>query len=601
MRELLRDLDILFEPRTKRRVKLAVLGSIAVAFMEVIGLALVLPLVQVLSGVERGGLLSQVYVLFGRPDRNRLAIILACMAFGAFIVKAVLTVIFRYWMLGFINDQEASTSVDLLRRYLAAPYWLHLQRNTAEMVRNMNDSVSQTYSSVVLGLISAITEVATIAGIGSVLLVLEPLTAIVAITYFGIAGLAFQRLIRGPARRAGEEVNDAAFDTYRSAFHAIGGVKEIKVRQNAGHFIADYSAARRHFAAAKRSSSFLSDLPRYVLEVLFILGVALMTVVVFSTNPSQDALAVVALFVAGGFRVLPSLVRLHASVTTVRIGRRGFDLVLADLTQIDGHDSILGPDGPPTELQDRICVEHVSYRYPGNEVDVLHDVSLVIPAGQSIALVGPSGAGKSTLIDLLLGLHRPTTGRITADGRDIDETLPNWQASIGLVPQDVYLLDDSLRANIALGEADDVIDDERLDEAIALAQLDELVATLPDGLLTAVGERGTRLSAGQRQRLGIARALYLRPRLLVLDEATSALDNDTEQRISSTVDSLHGRLTIVVVAHRLSTVRNCDQLAFLDGGVIETVGTFSTVYRENPKFAALVQLADLAGADAIGR
>ena len=214
-----------------------------------------------------------------------------------------------------------------------------------------------------------------------------------------------------------------------------------------------------------------------------------------------------------------------------------------------------------------------------------------------MAIVGPSGAGKSTLVDVLLGLHEPGSGRVTADGIDIASELSRWQRSIGLVPQDVYLLDDSLRANVAFGEPEGKIDETRLAEAIELAQLGELVAQLPDGLQTTVGDRGARLSGGQRQRLGVARALYLRPHLLVLDEATSALDNETERRITETIDSLHGRLTIVVVAHRLSTVRNCDRLIFLNEGTVESVGTFDEVRRDNTTFAALVDLADLANSD----
>jgi len=592
---LLRGLSVLFNAATKRRLKLALFGSIALAFAEVAGVALVLPLMQLLSGASlKGGLLTDVSHFFGDPDRNTLMLILASIVFGAFTLKALMAIFFRWWMLGFINEQEGSTAVDLLRRYLAAPYWLHLQRNTAEMVRNMNDSVSQTYSNVVLGLLSAATEVAAIVGIMLVLMALEPVPAIGAIVYFGVAGMVFQRVVRRRAGAAGEEVNDAAFETYRSAFHAIGGVKEIKIRRNAGHFLTEYEQSRMRFASAKRSAAFLSDMPRYVLEIVFIFGVGLMTVLAFARNPSQDALAVLALFVAAGFRVLPSLVRLLSSVTAIRVGRRGFDLVLADLAEIDGTELGDARGIPQRELTEGIHVDRVSFRYPGIDVDVLHDVTFDIPVGQSVAIVGPSGAGKSTLVDVLLGLHDPTFGRVTADGDDIFADLPLWQRSIGLVPQEVYLLDDTIRANVAFGEPDEIVDDARLDEAIRLAQLDELVADLPDGLLTKVGERGTRLSGGQRQRLGIARALYLRPRVLVLDEATSALDNETERRITSTVDALHGRLTIVIVAHRLSTVRNCDRLIFLNEGTVETIGTFDEVREQNRTFAALVELADIA-------
>jgi ABC-type multidrug transport system fused ATPase/permease subunit len=208
-------------------------------------------------------------------------------------------------------------------------------------------------------------------------------------------------------------------------------------------------------------------------------------------------------------------------------------------------------------------------------------------------LVGASGAGKSTIVDIMLGLYLPSSGRVTANGTDIRTILPKWQRSLGLVPQEVYLLDDDLRANIAFGEPDDLVDETRLAEAIAGAQLDELVASLPEGLETFVGERGVRLSGGQRQRIGIARALYTRPRLLILDEATSALDNETERRIAETIHALHGSVTIVIVAHRLSTVRNCDQVVLLKDGVVTAVGGFEELQVVSPDFARMVELGNL--------
>jgi ABC-type multidrug transport system fused ATPase/permease subunit len=216
-----------------------------------------------------------------------------------------------------------------------------------------------------------------------------------------------------------------------------------------------------------------------------------------------------------------------------------------------------------------------------------------VPAGTSLALVGTSGAGKSTLVDVMLGLQRPTGGRILADGVDIGERLPQWQANISMVPQDVYLLDNSLRENIHFALASDPTHDEDLMMVVEQAQLGDLLSELPEGLDTSVGERGTRLSGGQRQRVGIARALYRRPQLLVLDEATSALDNETERRITSTIETLHGQVTVVVVAHRLSTVRRCDQIAFLEAGRVAAIGTFEEVCRANATFAHLVELGTL--------
>jgi ABC-type multidrug transport system fused ATPase/permease subunit len=240
-----------------------------------------------------------------------------------------------------------------------------------------------------------------------------------------------------------------------------------------------------------------------------------------------------------------------------------------------------------------IRVEGVTFTHDGREDPAVKDVSFSVPAGSAVALVGASGAGKSTIVDIMLGLYSPSSGRVTANGTDIRTILPEWQQSLGLVPQEVYLLDDDLRANIAFGEPDDQIDETRLAQAIAGAQLEELVASLPEGLETFVGERGVRLSGGQRQRIGIARALYTRPRLLILDEATSALDNETERRISETIHALHGSVTIIIVAHRLSTVRDCDQVVLLDGGEVAAVGGFEELQLVSPDFARMVELGNL--------
>jgi ABC-type multidrug transport system fused ATPase/permease subunit len=583
----------LFSARTRRRLWLSLVGSIAVATAEVMGVIAILPLMQLLTGVRtREGALGWLSGQMGHPSDTRLAVVISSFVFGAFAFKGLLTIAFRWWLLGFLNVQEAQTATALLRQYLAAPYWLHLQRNTASMVRTMNDAVSQAYSNVVIGSMSAITEIATIMGVCSVLVVLMPGPALAAIVYFALAGYSFQHLVRTRALAAGNGLLDSSGRTYQAAFHALGGVKEIKVRRAADHFVREYEVAREEFARAKRATAFLSELPRYVLELVFTIGVAAMTIAIFAMEGPGQAVTMLALFVAAGFRLLPSLVRLVASVSGLRVGRRGLELVLADLADLNG----IGRDVErQSSLPFRRCIrlESVSFRYPSSDIAVLNGLDFEIAAGSSVGVVGSSGAGKSTFVDLLLGLHEPSSGRILVDDVDIAGSVGEWQRTIGMVPQDVYLLDDSLKSNIVFGEVDDQIDSERLAEAVELAQLHEVVRDLPEGLDTFVGERGVRLSGGQRQRIGIARALYLRPRLLVLDEATSALDNETERRISETIDSLQGRMTIVVVAHRLSTVRNCDRLVFLNHGRVEHQGTFEDVRAASPEFARLVQLGSL--------
>jgi ABC-type multidrug transport system fused ATPase/permease subunit len=283
------------------------------------------------------------------------------------------------------------------------------------------------------------------------------------------------------------------------------------------------------------------------------------------------------------------------SYSAIKVGRRGFDLVVSDLAAfLSTRQDVKRFNPTPLPLEHILSVENLTYSYATSKIPVLRNVSFSLPSGESLGIVGLSGAGKSTLVDLILGLHIPDEGRICVDGRDINENMPGWQKGIGLVPQDVYLLDESLTANIAFGIADEEIDIEQVRRAVEQAQLTEFAQSLERGLDSVVGERGMRISGGQRQRIGIARSLYSSPSLLVLDEATSALDNETELRISETIQSLHGSLTMIVVAHRLSTIKNCDRILFLDSGEVQDIGTFDELVDRNPQFANLANLADVS-------
>jgi len=589
-------ISVLFSPETRRRLALSVLGSVVAAGLEIIGVVAVVPLMQLLTGAPTdSGILGRVSTMFGDPSADQLAVILALTVFGAFMLKALFTLAFRWWMVGFLTTQEAETSTAMLRRYLASPYWVHLQRHSQEFARTMTQSVDYTYSLVVQGSITVLTEATAVVALAVVLLVTSPVPAIIAILYFLAAGFAFERIVRAPATHAGEVLQKASLDMHVTVLQTLQGIKEVKVRRTSAYFLERYEVARGRFARARRVSAFLTDLPRYALELVFVGGVAVLTAVTLTQGNSATTLTTLALFLAAGFRMLPSLVRMVASLQMIRTGAPAVQIVLDDVRSTDLLDA---PADDPREtrrtpLRDRLRVDHVSYRYPNAEAPVLDRVSLEIAAGSSVALVGASGAGKTTLVDIVLGLHQPEEGVVLVDGVPIHDDLPAWQRNIGLVPQDVYLIDDTLRANIALGEPDDMVDEERILEAVRMAQLDDHVASLALGLDTAVGERGARLSGGQRQRLGMARALYRRPDVLVLDEATSSLDNETERRISEVINALHGSMTVLVVAHRLSTVRSCDQVVLLEAGRVSAVGTFDEVCALSPSFAHLVRLGRL--------
>ncbi|MBS1847788.1 MAG: ABC transporter ATP-binding protein, partial [Actinobacteria bacterium] len=540
--------------------------------------------------------------LFGNPPDSKLTLILAGAILVFFVGKSVFTLWFRWWMLGFVSDQTAATAVELFRRYLHAPYAMHLRRNTADSLRRLNDAINQAYLDTLTGAMTAASDMAPVFGIVVVLLIYRPLATVVAVVYFVGVGYVFQRWVKRRAIAAGEELMDAIGEANRFAIEGFAAIKLIKTWHVHPYFIDQYERGMDRESHANRVQQMMTTSPKYFLELIFMVGIAIMSVFVFSGGNKTAGAATLGLFVAAGFRILPNVIRALAAITVMRVSQQGLTLVLEDL---DAFDPVPAESTPaalpqPDLLHDELELVGLEFRYPDADHNVVDGIDLSVPAGTSLAIVGASGAGKTTLVDIVLGLHTPTAGRMLVDGVDADDIAAPWQTSIGFVPQDVYPLDTTLRSNVAFGEPADRVDPGRLAEAMSLAQLDELLADLPDGFETRVGERGSRLSGGQRQRVGIARALYRRPRLLVLDEATSLLDNETERKITSTIDALRGRLTLIVVAHRLSTVRHCDQIAFMADGRIEAKGTFEEVRAQSPAFARLVDLGMLEPRRALG-
>lgn len=597
------ELKLLLSDATQRKFVLALIGSVLTALADAAGVLAILPLMQLLTGSPiNEGLLGSIDNLLGGVSAQTLAISLAVFTFGAFAFKGLATVFFKWWLLGFVSSQEAETSERLLRYYLAAPYGLHLRRNSADLLRTLNDAVRNVYTQqTIVGAVTVASEFFTILAVATILLVLTPIPATLLLVYFTIAGGLLYGTIRPMTHRAGERMLASYVHVYQSAMHALGGIKEIKVRHKNEFFLETYRGARIEYAGSQRLATFFGELPRYVMEILFILGIGSMTVFVFVTSPSAESIGVLAILAAAGFRLLPSAVRMLGAMNIIRFGRPSLDLVLSELRDAQASERIqmTDPVRPASDDERRhvrqgVAFEHVTFTHEGQLKPAVSNVSFEFPAGNAISLVGPSGAGKSTIVDLLLGLQSPQSGRISVNGKDISSFLSAWQRSLGLVPQEVFLLDASLRANIAFGEHEAEIDEDQLAEAIASAQLEDFIGALPEGLETKIGERGARLSGGQRQRIGIARALYTRPDLLILDEATSALDNETERRISETISRLHGSVTIVIVAHRLSTVRGCDKIVFVEEGRVAATGDFDELQVLSSEFARLVELGRLA-------
>jgi len=429
--------------------------------------------------------------------------------------------------------------------------------------------------------------------ITAVLAVTAPVVTVLTVVIFGGFVVGLQRIFRKRQSQLGEVTSESALEAWQFLMPGLDGFREARLTSSSERFVDGFYQARLRGANASRTMGILSEAPRYVLEIGFVVMIGGVSLVLFATSPAGSALTVLGVFGAAALRALPTLNRVSANLATTRTGRVGLEIVLSSTTELDQRGSHVETPRDDTAYRGDIELRDLSFRYADATADVLTDLSLTFRENATTAFVGSSGAGKSTLLDLVLALQDPTSGTIECGGRSIFADRAAWYAGLGVVPQDVFLVNDTMRSNIAFGVPPEQIDDERIDEVVRMSQLGELIQSLPDRLDTVVGERGVRLSGGQRQRLGLARALYRRPRVLVLDEATSSLDNATEYEIAETLRGLQGSMTILIVAHRLSTVRGADTLVFLKDGRIESTGTFTEVRDANAEFARLVTLGEL--------
>jgi ABC-type multidrug transport system fused ATPase/permease subunit len=473
---------------------------------------------------------------------------------------------------------------------MALPYPEFIQKNSADMIVNAQYRTGDVAGSTVSGLVTLASEGAILAGVGVTLALVQPVLAAGVLVFMGLVGTGLLVVLAPAARRVGHEETVESMRAQQALQESMGGIKAIKANELTSKFLESFSVRRDALASVRRRKVFLLRLPVFYLESALFLGLGVLAVVVFHTA-SRDIVPILGLLVAAAFRMLPSVSRILGTITAVRNAESPLGFIERDLAGPPVQTTT--SEGPHVSLDEELSVRRVGFRYPGAARDALAAIGVDIAAGESIGLVGSSGSGKTTFVDIILGLLEPTEGELLVDGQVLTaERLPGWRRTIGYVPQDVFLVDGSIRENIVFGRQVD--DDGRLVEAVKLAQLDTVVADLPEGLETFVGERGVRLSGGQRQRIGIARALYNRPSLLILDEATSALDTKTEAAITESIEALRGRTTTIVIAHRLSTVQHCDRIIHLDEGRIKAVGTFDELRREGTAFAELVRLGQLA-------
>ena len=567
--------------------------SLVLAGLDTLGVAAMIPLTQLISGTgPESGVPGVVADIAGTSDPTTLIPIVAAGIAILFIAKSVAAIVFRWWLLGRTTRVNAEVATELLRRYVLAPYADHRGRRMSEIYRNINDSTAQA-ASVLISVVSLFTDILMLAAIVAVLAIAAPIVTIATVVFFTVFVVGLQHLLRGRQSRVGEEMAESSLQGWQFLLPGLDGFREARLTSSASGFVSGFERARLRSARASRELGILAELPRYALEIGFVVAIVGISLFLFATGTPGSALTILGLFGAASLRALPTMNRVTTHLATIRTGRVGLGILIGAARELETSGSYDEHPREDIRYGGDVVIDDLTFAYADSEHPVLDGVSLVIAQNKTTAFVGSSGAGKSTLLDLVLGLLEPTRGSIECGGRSIFADRAAWYVNLGVVPQDVFLINDTISANIAFGVPSDRVQPERVMEAASMAQLADLIVELPHGFDTVVGERGVRLSGGQRQRLGLARALYRRPSVLVLDEATSALDNETEHEISETLSGLKGSMTIIIVAHRLSTVRGADTLVFLKDGRVDATGTFEEVRQTSDDFARLVTLGEL--------
>jgi len=580
----------LLDERGRRQAFGLLLLMLAISVLEMVSIGMIVPLLQTLVGQTNSVGLAWVRRLV--PDSTpEQALLLITGAFaGVTLAKnaAVLAVI--HAVNRFMALNAAGFQQRLYHRYLAQSLLFHTTRNSAELLRNLTISVSICFDGIRI-VLTIILDLALIAGTCALLFWLQPVATIIAAITLILLAVIYHRIAAPRLRRWGARSHEVEADILKQARQALENIKLIKLTNKAEFFEASFRALSNTRARLLSYTLTSLNVPRTLVESVLIVGFFAGLFILLGSNYALvDLFPVIGLFGMVALRLMPSMNRLMSGLADVRQRSAPLDELTREMMTMPAPQPAgVEPDRSPL-FRSTIELSDVTVSYGDGRRNALENVNLTIRRGETVGLVGPSGSGKSTLADVIMGLTAPVSGIAYVDGVDIAELRSTWSQCIGYVPQEIFLLDDTVRRNIAFGVSDDRIDERRLARAIAFACLEEVIASLPEGLNTTVGEHGRRLSGGQRQRIGIARALYQDPAIVVFDEATSSLDGESEAAIVEATRSIAAEKTVIIIAHRLSTVRPCGRLVFMMDGRINGEGSFDQLVATNPGFARMARL-----------
>ena len=536
------------------------------AILEAIGIGTILPLISVIENENIFLEYPKVkyYVnICGIYTHTQLIVAVSILLILVFCVKNLYLACQLKMQINFSLKNQIYFSKMLMREYLFKPYLFHLNHNTATILRNVNNTGRVIFTDMYISAFQLLTEIITAFIIWLMLLWIDIFTATIAAGFMAILLYSIMQVFRKKITEQGIKQNEYAVSYLKWVNQGLGAIKETKVLRKENYFLQEFAKAYEEFGNANRKFLFINQLPRMIIETVVVSGLLLLIIVKMLLGaPPEQIVPILGVLALAAFRLMPSANRIVNLSNTIRFSMPLFDEVYNEYIDIKNNKLRKNLINSITEtnkinFDNEIKINNLCFNYSKNKT-VLNNISFIIPKGKFVGIIGPSGVGKTTFVDILLGLLEPTNGSITVDGIDIFTNIRGWQANLAYVPQSIYLIDGTIKENIALGVSENEIDNELIDKVLHMAEMYDFVYRQPDNINTNVGERGVKLSGGQRQRIGIARALYQKPEVLILDEATSALDNETEKSITDTILKLKGKITIIAIAHRLTTLQACD-------------------------------------------
>ena len=575
---MLKKIRCIFDRKQKFQLLLLGIMIFIGGFLETLGVGAMMPVVMVLitpetllAYIQKYDFLQKICNFFHIQNVSQITIALLFALMAVYVIKNLYILLLTYKQNAFIDQNRNRMISRVMAEFLNRPYEQYLGADIPTVFRITDNDIPHAFS-LMLSLIQLASEVVVSGLIFVMMLILDAEMTLFVIVLFGVLTLLIIKVFKPRLNKIGSKNQSIQSRIAKWRIQAIYGLKDVKVLNREEFFVRNYYESGKVGANVATTYAVLNNMPRLLIETVFIVGM-LGFLMLFIKGGGDMSLMVstVSAFGVAAMRVLPSVNRINTYITQISYTQPSLDFVYQNLQEGMKTDAMLAERKAKAQkeklrLEHQIELNHISFHYPDSDKDIFTDAHMVVPKGKSVGIIGTSGAGKSTVVDILLGLLHAQEGEITCDGVDIFRNYESWLAQVGYIPQSIYLVDESIRDNIAFGIDKDKINEKRIWEVLAEAQLKEFVEELPEGLDTTIGDRGVRLSGGQRQRIGIARALYYDPEVLILDEATSALDNDTEAAIMDSINSLHGRKTLIIIAHRLQTIEKCDMIYRVENG-----------------------------------